>query len=297
VRFAHARLEHQKSEARSADARRLAKALTRRRPGKAATTRFAASKQRPDAHRASSNARSAHLRVSRDGGNGGGRNGGHQSHDSGGNDKPDKGGKAASVRLGPAGVPRAGHASGAGASAAPVFASHLGTLEGAARRTAMASAWCDTLTGPAMAQHSTASLHGALQQLRAQRQQVGPLPLETLGQVRAALMDAAGRHEGAQPAANGMATPTHTAGLGAGGGAAGAGTGSAAVAAAGSTAGAGAGNANTPTATATRNLLAPLLALSAAAPMSARREGRAAFVNTLLSERAADIHGAVTGGA
>ncbi|HVE09074.1 MAG TPA: hypothetical protein VNE00_17600 [Paraburkholderia sp.] len=267
VRFAHARLEHQKSEARSADARRLSKALTRPRKGKAGTTRFAAGKQGHSGQpRSAGGARNNSQRVTRDGGNGGGRNGGGQhSQDS----THDKGGTA---RIGPSGSARASRVN---TPAAPLFAGDLHTLDASARRTALASAWCDTLTGPAMAQHSSASLHDAMQQLRTLRQQEGALPLDTLGQVRAALMEASERNggNGAAPPAAGSAAPTN--------------------ALPGQRAQDGA--AAPLTVSATRNLLAPLLALSAAAPMSAARDGRAAFVNSLLGERAADFQHGVAG--
>jgi hypothetical protein len=242
VRFAHARLEHQKSEARSADARRMTKALTKKRQGKAGSTHFSAGKHSGAAHaRGASTARGAHQRVTRDGGNGGGRNGGQHSQQS----THDKAGVPARKP----GVTTAARPSRTGASQVPVFASHLRTLEGPARRAAMVSAWCDTLSGANLSRHTSASLHDALAQLRTLRQQEGSLPLETLGQVRQSLMDATQRNATAPQ--SDAAPPDR------------------------------APQANA-TAAATRNLLAPLLALSAALPVSPRREQRAAIVHTAL---------------
>jgi hypothetical protein len=264
VRFAHARLEHQKSEARSADARRLSKALLRPRKGKASTTRFAASKQgQSGPPRSAGGARHNSQRVTRDGGNGGGRNGGGQhSQDS----THDKGGTA---RIGPSGSARVSRVNTA---AAPLFASDLSALDAPARRTALANAWCDTLTGPAMAQHSSASLHDAMQQLRTLRQREGALPLGTVVQARAALMEASERNGAAQTGTGSAAPPAAPQGQRTW------------------------GNAAAPLdASATRNLLAALFVLCAGAPVSGNSEQRAVNANSVLGDRAADFPRGVTG--
>jgi hypothetical protein len=253
VRFAHAHHAHLQGQARSANARRLAKALLKKRQGKAAATRFAATR-RPMTGRSGANARAAQntrstdrqrnaaLRVSRDGGNGGSHGGGQQQdeqqqqqqrqqHQHGKHDDD-------LMLDGADGTNRA-------ADVVPEFAAHALTLAGSSRREALASAWCDALLKPGR------SVHDALSQLRALRRQEGALPLATLAQVRQSLMDATARAAARRQAGEALPTTPATA-------------------------------TRTNTSKEARNVLAPLLALVAGGPMSRGREGRAASANAAL---------------
>lgn len=249
VRFAHAHHAHLQGQARSANARRLAKALLKKRQGKAAATRFAATR-RPTTGRSGTNARAAQnarttdrqrsaaaLRVSRDGGNGGSRGGGQQQGEQ--QQQHQRGKHDDDLMLdGADGTKRA-------AGVAPEFAAHALTLAGSSRREALASAWCDALLKPGR------SLHDALSQLRALRRQEGALPLASLAQVRQSLMDAMARAAVRRQAGEALPTTPAT-------------------------------SARTNTSKDARNVLAPLLALVAGGPMSPSREGRAASANAAL---------------
>lgn len=251
VRFAHAHHAHLQGQARSANARRLANALLKKRQGKAAATRFAATR-RPTTGRSGTNTRAAQntrntdrqrstaLRVSRDGGNGGSRGGGQQQDEQQQQRQQHQHGKHNDDLMldGADGTKRA-------AGVVPEFAAHALTLAGSSRREALASAWCDALLKPGR------SLHDALSQLRALRRREGALPLASLAQVRQSLMDATARAAAHRQA--GEASPTTPA------------------------------TANrTNTSKEARNVLAPLLALAAGGPMSPGREGRAASTNAAL---------------
>ncbi|BDC44266.1 hypothetical protein [Paraburkholderia terrae] len=253
VRFAHAHHAHLQGQARSANARRLAKALLKKRQGKAAATRFAATR-RPTTGRSGTNARAAQntrntdrqrnaaLRVSRDGGNGGSRGGGQQQDEQKQQQRQqDQHGKHDDDLTldGANGTKRA-------AGVVPEFAAHALTLAGSSRREALASAWCDALLKPAR------SLHDALSQLRALRRQEGALPLASLAQVRQSLMDATARAAARRQA--GEALPSSVA----------------------------ATAVRTNTSKEARNVLAPLLALVAGGPMLAGRERRAVSANAAL---------------
>jgi hypothetical protein len=253
VRFAHAHHAHLQGQARSANARRLAKALLKKRQGKAAATRFAAAR-RPATSRSGGNARaaqntrttdrqrSAALRVSRDGGNGGSRGGGQQQDDQQQQRQQQRreGKHDDDLMLdGADGTTNA-------ARVVPEFAAHALTLAGSSRHEALAGAWCDALLKPGR------SLHDALSQLRALRRHEGALPLTSLAQVRQSLMDATARAAAARQA--GEASQASAAGA--------------------------AARANGPTET--RNVLAPLLALVAGSPMLPNRERRAAGANAAL---------------
>ncbi|ALL70456.1 hypothetical protein K788_0001207 (plasmid) [Paraburkholderia caribensis MBA4] len=253
VRFAHAHHAHLQGQARSANARRLAKALLKKRQGKAAATRFAAAR-RPATGRSGSNARtaqntrttdrqrSAALRVSRDGGNGGSRGGGQQQDEQQQQRQQQRQqGKHDDDLM----LDGADGTTGA-ARIVPEFAAHALTLTGSSRHEALAGAWCDALLKP------DRSLHDALSQLRALRRHEGALPLASLAQVRQSLMDATARAAVARQA--GEASPASAAGM--------------------------AARANT--SQETRNILAPLLALVAGSPMLPGREGRAASANAAL---------------
>jgi len=255
VRFAHAHHAHLQGQARSANARRLAKALLKKRQGKAAATRFAAAR-RPATSRSGGNARaaqntrttdrqrSAALRVSRDGGNGGSRGGGQQQDEQQQQQQRQQqrreGKHDDDLMLdGADGTTNA-------ARVVPEFAAHALTLAGSTRHEALAGAWCDALLKPGR------SLHDALSQLRAVRRHEGALPLASLAQVRQSLMDATARAAAARQA--GEASQASAAGT--------------------------AARANA--STETRNVLAPLLALVAGSPMLPNREGRAAGANAAL---------------
>jgi hypothetical protein len=249
VRFAHAHHAHLQGQARSANARRLAKALLKKRQGKAAATRFAATR-RPTTGRSGTNTRaaqnarntdrqrSAALRVSRDGGNGGSRGGGQQQ-DEQQRQQHQHGKHDDDLMLdGADGTNRA-------AGVIPEFAAHALTLAGSSRREALASAWCDALLKPG------GSLHDALSQLRALRRQEGALPLASLAQVRQSLMDATARAAARRQAGEALPKTPATA-------------------------------TRTNTSKEARNVLAPLLALVAGGPMSRGREGRAVSANAAL---------------
>ncbi|OUL96640.1 hypothetical protein CA603_04755 [Paraburkholderia hospita] len=252
VRFAHAHHAHLQGQARSANARRLAKALLKKRQGKAVATRFAATR-RPTTGRSGTNSRAAQnakntdrqrnaaLRVSRDGGNGGSRGGGQQQDEQQQQRQQHQHGKHDDDLMldGADGTKRA-------AGVVPEFAAHALTLAGSSRREALASAWCDALLKPG------GSLHDALSQLRALRRQEGALPLASLAQVRQSLMDATAR--AAARRQTGEALPTSAAGTAT----------------------------RTNTSKEARNVLAPLLALVAGGPMSRGREGRAVSANAAL---------------
>jgi hypothetical protein len=252
VRFAHAHHAHMQGQARSANARRLANALLKKRQGKAAATRFAATR-RPTTGRSGTSARAAQntrntdrqrnaaLRVSRDGGNGGSRGGGQQQDEQQQQRQQHQHGKHDDDLMldGADGTKR-------GAGVVPEFAAHVLTLAGSSRREALASAWCDALLKPGR------SLHDALSQLRALRRHEGPLPLASLAQIRQSLMDATARAAARQQA--GEALPTAAA----------------------------ATTARTNTSKEARNVLAPLLALIAGGPILPGREGRAASTNAAL---------------
>ncbi|MGT2475652.1 hypothetical protein [Paraburkholderia terrae] len=246
VRFAHAHHAHLQGQARSANARRLAKALLKKRQGKAAATRFAATR-RPTTGRSGTSARAAQntrntdrqrnpaLRVSRDGGNGGSRGGGQQQDEQ--QQQHQRGKHDDDLMLdGADGTTRV-------AGVVPEFAAHALTLAGSSRREALASAWCDALLKPGR------SLHDALSQLRALRRQEGALPLASLAQVRQSLMDATARVAARRQA--GEALPGSVA----------------------------ATAVRTNTSKEARNVLAPLLALVAGGPMLAGRERRAVSAN------------------
>ncbi|MBN3759780.1 hypothetical protein [Burkholderia sp. Ac-20365] len=252
VRFAHAHHAHLQGQARSANARRLAKALAKKRQGKAATTRFAATR-RPTTTRSGAGARASQntrgtdrqrntpLRVTRDGGNGGSRGGGQQQDEQQQRQQQRKD-SAREDELMLDGVD-GGHRATA---VAPEFAAHALTLTGAPRREALANAWCDALL------KNGRPLHDALAQLRALRQREGALPLASLAQVRQSLMDATARAAaGRQQTGDATLKPAAAAAL-------------------------------LSTSNATRNVLAPLLALVAGSPMLARREARAACANAVL---------------
>ena len=250
VRFAHAHHAHLRGQARSANARRLAKALAKKRQGKAATARFAATR-RPTTTRTNNTTRAAQsarstdrqrnapLRVTRDGGNGGSKGGQQQQ----GGQQQEQRERKHDTRDDDLALSSADSASRV-VAALPMFAGSTAlTLEGASRRDALARAWCDALLKP------DRSLHDAMKQLRTLRQHEDALPLATLAQVRQSLMDATARaaslrQNEASSAPN--ATP------------------------------------RLQTAKETRNLLAPLLALVAGGPILAGREGRAASANAAL---------------
>ncbi|WP_054932298.1 hypothetical protein [Paraburkholderia caribensis] len=255
VRFAHAHHAHLQGQARSANARRLAQALLKKRQGKAAATQFAAAR-RPATSRSGGNARaaqntrttdrqrSAALRVSRDGGNGGSRGGGQQQDDQQQQQQRQQqrqqGKHDDDLMLdGADGTTNA-------ARVVPEFAARALTLAGSTRHEALAGAWCDALLKPGR------SLHDALSQLRALRRHEGALPLASLAQVRQSLMDATARAAATRQA--GEASQASAAGA--------------------------AARANA--STETRNVLAPLLALVAGSPMLPNREGRAVGANAAL---------------
>ncbi|BFG78924.1 hypothetical protein PTKU46_69570 [Paraburkholderia terrae] len=253
VRFAHAHHAHLQGQARSANARRLAKALLKKRQGKAAATRFAATR-RPTTGRSGTNARaaqntrntdrqrSAALRVSRDGGNGGSRGGGQQQDEQQQRQQHQHGKHDDDLMLdGADGTTRA-------AGVVPEFAMHALTLAGSSRREALASAWCDALLKPGR------SLHDALSQLRALRRQEGALSLASLAQVRQSLMDATARAALRRQAGEALPASASSAGTAA----------------------------RTNTFKEARNALAPLLALIAGGPILPTREGRAVSANAAL---------------
>jgi hypothetical protein len=252
VRFAHAHHAHRQGQARSANARRLAQALAKKRQGKAATARFAAAR-RPAATRPGANARAAQgtrsadrpktaqQRITRDGGNGGSRGGGQPQGEQQQRQRRDERARDGDFAAGDiGGVNRA-------AAVAPEFAAHALTLTGTSRRDALANAWCDALLEP------RASLHHAMAQLRTLRGREGPLPLATLAQVRQSLMDATARvatRIGAHPPADPAAAPI---------------------------------TARPNSAKQARHALAPLLALVAGGPLLAARERRAVSANAALA--------------
>ncbi|MEM5383966.1 hypothetical protein VSR68_10230 [Paraburkholderia phymatum] len=259
VRFAHAHHAHLQGQARSANARRLAKALAKKRQGKAATARFAATR-RPTTARTASNARAAQnarstdrqrnspLRVTRDGGNGGSKGGG-SGEQQGGQQQRQRQHKHDTRNDEPALF--SADSAGRAVAALPMFAgSPALALQGAPRRDALARAWCDALLTP------DRSLHDAMKQLRTLRHHEDALPLATLAQVRQALMDATVRSAAlrqarqALPASEAPSTQHAAPRLN--------------------------------TAKEARNVLAPLLALVAGGPMLPAREGRAASANAAL---------------
>ncbi|MEM5340293.1 hypothetical protein [Paraburkholderia azotifigens] len=255
VRFAHAHHAHLQGQARSANARRLAKALAKKRQGKAAAMRFAATR-RPATARPSNTARSAQnarnadrqrnapLRVTRDGGNGGSKGGGQQQQGGQQQEQRQRRHDARDDDFTLAGADDAARA----VAALPMFAgSPALTLQGASRREALARAWCDALLKP------DRPLHGAMNQLRTLRRHEGALPLASLAQVRQSLMDATARaaDRAVQTSPEPEAVAAHD-------------------------------PPRASTAKATRNVLAPLLALVAGAPILAAREGRAASANAAL---------------
>ncbi len=256
VRFAHAHHAHLQGQARSANARRLAQALLKKRQGKAAATRFAAAR-RPATSRSGGNARaaqntrttdrqrSAALRVSRDGGNGGSRGGGQQQDDQQQQQQQRQQQRQQGKHDDDLMLDGADGTTNA-ARVVPEFAAHALTLAGSTRHEALAGAWCDALLKPGR------SLHDALSQLRALRRHEGALPLASLAQVRQSLMDATARAAAARQA--GEASQASAAGA--------------------------AARANA--STETRNVLAPLLALVAGSPMLPNREGRAAGASAAL---------------
>jgi hypothetical protein len=197
VSFAHARLAHLQGQARSANARRLAKALAKRQAGKAATTRFATSTRKSGAtHAGSQSNRSAERnrnpqqRVTRDGGGrGGGGGGGGQPRDGQQKQQQDQHqrqphGDASSTSFDAAAKTRT-HA----ADLKPLFARTASIAQGAQRADALARIWCDAILG---ASHGPQQ-HARMQQLRELRERAGALPLATLGAVRQQMMDAASR--------------------------------------------------------------------------------------------------------
>lgn len=257
VRFAHAHHAHLQGQARSANARRLAKALAKKRQGKAATARFAATRRAPTARttsnaRAAQNARSTDhprntpLRVTRDGGNGGSKGGGQQQ----GGQQQEQHQRKHNARDDDPALFSADSAARA-VAALPVFAgSPALALQGASRRDALARAWCDAVLKP------DRSLHDAMRQLRTLRRHEGALPLATLAQVRQSLMDATARsaalRQAGQTSTTSEAPSTQHAAP------------------------------RQDTAQEARNVLAPLLALVAGGPMLPVREGRAASANAAL---------------
>jgi hypothetical protein len=265
VHFAHAHAAHLQGQARSANARRLAKALAKKRQGKAAATRFAPTR-RPTTTRTAGNARSAPiarstdrqrntpLRVTRDGGNGGSRGGGQQQGEPRQQEqrrrKDDAHDDDDFTLMGTEGASRA-------TDAVPEFAAHAANLAGKPRREALAAAWCDRVLSDSTNPRDTRSLHDAMAQLRALRQREGALPLGLLAQVRHSLMDATARVAAMRQQRGETSAPRLNE--------------SAARSAP-----------RLDTANATRNLLAPLLALVAGAPVSAPRENRARCVNAAL---------------
>jgi hypothetical protein len=265
VRFAHVHAAHLQGQARSANARRLAKALAKKRQGAAAATRFAATR-RVTTTRTAGNARSASnvrstdrqrntpLRVTRDGGNGGSRGGGQQQGEQQQQEqrrrKDDAHDDDDFTLMSTESASRA-------TGGVPEFAAHAANLEGKPRREALAGAWCDRVLSDGANPRDMRSLHDAMAQLRALRQREGALPLGSLPQVRQSLMDATARVAAMrqQHGETSAPRPNETAALSA---------------------------PRLHTAKETRNLLAPLLALVAGAPVSAPRESRARCVNAAL---------------
>ncbi|WP_109477464.1 hypothetical protein [Paraburkholderia sp. C35] len=205
VRFAHAHHAHLQGQARSANARRLAKALAKKRQGKAATARFAPTR-RPATTRTGTGApgarnadrqRNAPLRVTRDGGNGGSRGGGQQQDQQ----QQQKQQQRQHGNHDDLSMLDGTHGKHRAAGAMPEFATHALTLSGTARRDALASAWCDVLLQPGR------PLHDAVAQLRVLRQREGVLPLTSLAQVRQSLMDATARAANTRQQAGGEARP------------------------------------------------------------------------------------------
>jgi len=253
VRFAHAHHAHLQGQARSANARRLAKALLKKRQGKAAATRFAAAR-RPTTGRSATGARAAQntrntdrqrnaaLRVSRDGGNGGSRGGGQQQDEQQQQRQQQRQQGKHDDDLMLDGADGANRA----APFVPEFAAHASTLAGTARREALASAWCDALLKPGR------PLHDALSQLRALRRHEGALPLASLAQVRQSLMDATARAAARRQPDETLATAATATAV------------------------------RPDTSKQARNALAPLLALVAGGPTLPGREGRAASANAAL---------------
>ncbi|MBN3751836.1 hypothetical protein G3N95_02710 [Paraburkholderia sp. Tr-20389] len=252
VRFAHAHHAHLQGQARSANARRLAKALAKKRQGKAVATRFAATR-RPtsmanartaQSARSADRQRAAQQRVTRDGGNGGSKGGGQQQQGGQQQEQRQRKHDARDDDLAITSVDGATRA----VAALPMFAgSPALTLQGASRRDALARAWCDALLAP------DRSLHDAMKQLRTLRQHEGALTLASLAQVRQSLMDATARVK--TQAVQALPEAAHDQ--------------------PGSTR-------RLSTAKATRNALAPLLALVAGSPTLPGREGRAAAANATL---------------